>query len=913
MNKTHLSRRASRYAATLAAAGLITAPLLLATTGSAAGDQETPAERCQRQTAEYNAGMEAAWRAAHPGEEPSGTEWPPFICHDIPTPSVSTLPHLPPGLPTGDGNGNGNGTGSGTGDGNTGGTEPAPERTHRYEGFDRPDSQYQQDMALGAPRTGLAERMNTDEPTDTTRPSSGDTARSNAREVVPWDTTITDDNGDSRDVRVVDTPDGPAVITDDGTATGEVLTTDTDSGSTSVTRQDGLEGRQLAVPTNTEDSRVDREAADSTGAAPTSAAMPAPGVADTASEASGGAGDDAAGLPVGPLGAGGALAGAAGAILADRRRRDGVHRGDINWGNGREQSLLLIEGPDSPREHRFAMDVPAGGQMVNNADGSVDIVDADGNVVEHVKAPWAYDALGRPVETHFEIDNETGELVQIVDPERTTPLPILADPDKEKTAGESEDGSALRGASAGAQAGAAIAGQQNGQRRQDNNDFSRAANGNQNPADTGQETENDPTSVGIVDTTGRSDGDTWTEDLGNGETATYTIPDGTGGQTVDAHIEREDGTFTDTRSVKNDVGGWDAWSNNDDGTSAYGQSNQDDGTHYSEHYDTAPTPQATVEPDVTSQANADNSQGTVLANNPDGTQSYGDYQRTGDNQYDMQVQNPDDSVSDIQSTQRDDAGVSTQVDDQDGSRVSTDGENVVPLDDAGNDISQDQDLDPNTGKFYNSETGEWVNGAVVDGVDTPVYRLDDGNLVWGMNNDNGGTDWVMVKPSGEAAVVRRLEWNPDGSPVVTGHDPFTGDAIEEVSADGTDGPSEVAKLSANAISGAMIDGTAEGIAGPGGATTILGKTGENLARGASSAAFGTVLGTAMDMNEGMGAAEAITTNAAGGAAGWVAGAATGAALGTLIPVPGVGTALGFATGAVVSYLTTDYLQGKLDD
>ncbi|MGP9760972.1 hypothetical protein [Corynebacterium sp. AOP12-C2-36] len=408
--------RLRRYAASLAAAGLLSTPLLLATTGSAAA--ETPAERCQRQTAEYNTAMDTAWRAAHPGQQPTGNEWPPFVCREIPTPTP------PPG-------------------GGNGGSQPAPERTHQYEGFDRPDSEYQQDMdlgGLGEPRTGLAERMGTGEPTDTTRPSAGDTARSNVPQVIPWNTTVTDDNGNTRDVRVVDTPDGPAVITDNGTATGEILTADTATGATSVTRQDGLEGRQLTDPTNSNDGRADgtgrNDTDDTSSATSTSAAVPAPGVDDTAStadEASSGDGDDDSGLPVGPLGAGGALAGAAGAILADRRRRDGAHRGDINWGNGREQSLILLEGVNSPREHRFDMDVPAGGQMVKNPDGSVDVLDADGNVVEHVKAPWAYDALGRPVETYYEVDNETGELVQVVDPDRTSVLPILADPDKQNT------------------------------------------------------------------------------------------------------------------------------------------------------------------------------------------------------------------------------------------------------------------------------------------------------------------------------------------------------------------------------------------------------------------------------------------------------------------------------------------------
>lgn len=150
------------------------------------------------------------------------------------------------------------------------------------------------------------------------------------------------------------------------------------------------------------------------------------------------------------------------------------------------------------------------------------------------------------------------------------------------------------------------------------------------------------------------------------------------------------------------------------------------GQHLKANRNNIPPTGETATPSVTSQANFDNSQGTVVADNPDGSQSYGDYQRTGDNQYEMDVQNPDDSTSEVLSTQREDAGVSTQVTDQDGSRVSTDGGAPVPLDDAGNDISQNGDPDPNTGRFYDPDSGEWVNGAVLGGV--PVRRANDGKL-----------------------------------------------------------------------------------------------------------------------------------------------------------------------------------------
>lgn len=98
--------------------------------------------------------------------------------------------------------------------------------------------------------------------------------------------------------------------------------------------------------------------------------------------------------------------------------------------DGDRQRFVLLADETSDREHRFDMDVPEGGQMVKNPDGSVDVLDADGNVVNHVKAPWAYDATGRPVETYYEVDNDTGEIVQHIDPDRTTVFPVLADPEE---------------------------------------------------------------------------------------------------------------------------------------------------------------------------------------------------------------------------------------------------------------------------------------------------------------------------------------------------------------------------------------------------------------------------------------------------------------------------------------------------
>ncbi|MCQ4119695.1 hypothetical protein [Rhodococcus tibetensis] len=56
------------------------------------------------------------------------------------------------------------------------------------------------------------------------------------------------------------------------------------------------------------------------------------------------------------------------------------------------------------------------------------VFDADGNPVSTIDAPWAYDANGTPIPTHYEIRD--GQLVQVVDTAGIENLvyPILADP-----------------------------------------------------------------------------------------------------------------------------------------------------------------------------------------------------------------------------------------------------------------------------------------------------------------------------------------------------------------------------------------------------------------------------------------------------------------------------------------------------
>ena len=88
-------------------------------------------------------------------------------------------------------------------------------------------------------------------------------------------------------------------------------------------------------------------------------------------------------------------------------------------------ALLIIRDEDAPTEYRFENAVPAGHQAEVQADGSVTFFDADGNEVGSIGAPWAVDALDKPVVTSYRLDGST--LVQTVDHDGAA-YPVVADP-----------------------------------------------------------------------------------------------------------------------------------------------------------------------------------------------------------------------------------------------------------------------------------------------------------------------------------------------------------------------------------------------------------------------------------------------------------------------------------------------------
>ena len=92
------------------------------------------------------------------------------------------------------------------------------------------------------------------------------------------------------------------------------------------------------------------------------------------------------------------------------------------------QTLISIPSATSPSEYRFPLDIPMGGEALRLDDGSVVILDENGDPLGGFHIPWAYDANGLELRTSFRIEDEV--LVQNIDLSNATAFPVIADPDR---------------------------------------------------------------------------------------------------------------------------------------------------------------------------------------------------------------------------------------------------------------------------------------------------------------------------------------------------------------------------------------------------------------------------------------------------------------------------------------------------
>jgi len=95
--------------------------------------------------------------------------------------------------------------------------------------------------------------------------------------------------------------------------------------------------------------------------------------------------------------------------------------------DGGVRMLTIIDNPNAPTAYEYKVSVPNGGHIELALDGSAIVLGRKDKVVAVVEAPWAKDATGKSVETHFTTDGQT--LTQHV--QHNVPgvvYPVTADP-----------------------------------------------------------------------------------------------------------------------------------------------------------------------------------------------------------------------------------------------------------------------------------------------------------------------------------------------------------------------------------------------------------------------------------------------------------------------------------------------------
>ena len=97
----------------------------------------------------------------------------------------------------------------------------------------------------------------------------------------------------------------------------------------------------------------------------------------------------------------------------------------VQYDTANEVVTLIAELERGQSSATFADLVPQGYTITANEDGGASVTDPDGQAAGKVAKPWAYDATGRSLPTHYVVSG-TG-LVQQVDTDGAT-FPVIADP-----------------------------------------------------------------------------------------------------------------------------------------------------------------------------------------------------------------------------------------------------------------------------------------------------------------------------------------------------------------------------------------------------------------------------------------------------------------------------------------------------
>lgn len=94
--------------------------------------------------------------------------------------------------------------------------------------------------------------------------------------------------------------------------------------------------------------------------------------------------------------------------------------------DGSLQMATVIESVDAPSTYAYRVEGSLGSHLVLEEDGSINLVSPSGEWEAGILPPWATDALGNAVPTHYTVDGN--EITQHVDFDETSNFPIVADP-----------------------------------------------------------------------------------------------------------------------------------------------------------------------------------------------------------------------------------------------------------------------------------------------------------------------------------------------------------------------------------------------------------------------------------------------------------------------------------------------------
>lgn len=94
--------------------------------------------------------------------------------------------------------------------------------------------------------------------------------------------------------------------------------------------------------------------------------------------------------------------------------------------DGSVQVATVVDSADAPHDYTYTITGSQGSTLRLEEDGSVSLLDAQGEWEAGVSAPWATDANGTAVATTYSVDGDT--LTQHVDFTDQTAFPVVADP-----------------------------------------------------------------------------------------------------------------------------------------------------------------------------------------------------------------------------------------------------------------------------------------------------------------------------------------------------------------------------------------------------------------------------------------------------------------------------------------------------